>query len=490
MAHRVFMKLTRLLFLGFISWALTSVASAQSFTIQKVYTVQHTPTGDVPYTPKVGETYSVAVDFTVIGAASKAYSVNLRLADVTFNAAVTDLTPGQKHISRDWDVPLDDVIPIEATILPPGPVRKGVVLSMSSTFTPVPPTAALDFYDPVTLKGTQTSIYTIAANGLYEFEFLGGCPFTDGWQTALTTSCTVNGGTLASQPMSTVYPCPLYFYSGKKLKDHQLEFQEDFTVKVSAQRVNPTLLRKVTWTDIDALQGINIFKYFEQPETVIQSKDPVIVNFVQGALGGSNYRSKYSPYDACRKVFQAVVKHCNYFYPKPGQTDIRAQNAVQMVQTGTGDCGSFSMLLVACYRCMGIPARTACGAWIGTDAGHCWSEMWFPGASGGWVVTDGSLSDLTSTTGDYAYYFGYVPDLNARFAIMRDNSFQVDNAQANWLQGPMWMPILNGCTITNYVGHTVVAEDSGSPGMKKARADAHLKIPAWNYVDLVRAMSK
>ena len=47
------------------------------------------------------------------------------------------------------------------------------------------------------------------------------------------------------------------------------------------QRVNCKELRKVTWGQLDALDPINVFKFFKQPEAVIESKDPKITDFVK-----------------------------------------------------------------------------------------------------------------------------------------------------------------------------------------------------------------
>ncbi|HVT13347.1 MAG TPA: transglutaminase-like domain-containing protein [Fimbriimonadaceae bacterium] len=459
---------------------------AASFVITDAYTSKQSGSGEVKYTPYVGEDYRLTVEFDQTGVASAPYNVHFDIAGQTQDVSQTNLSAGHKIVTAEIWVPLDDKVPFKITVdsAHGGPTKSG-------SFTPTPPSAALEFYDPVKITGYQSQTYNLTNVTKYEFEFMSGRPDSDGWQKELSATCMFDSLSgqhkVSKHDIQGPYLFPVYYSDTKNMKSPAVTFRQDFTLQVSAQRVNPDKLRQVTWNDLKALDGINVFKHFNQPESVIQSNDPAIAKFVKDTLG-SNYKSKLTPYDAARKMFMAVLKRCTYYYPKPGETDKRPATAVDMLKKGFGDCGGFSILLVACYRNLGIPARTACGAWVGDDAGHCWCEMWFPHA--GWIVSDGSAGNYWSENGSYAYYFGFVPDLNARFAFMRGNTFKVNDASASWLQGPMWPPIIKGgATLGPALGytHAEVATDTPAPKKYKERLQKAIGFhPKWNMLDIVR----
>lgn len=458
-----------------------------TFSITDAYTSHHTGAGEVKYTPIVGENYRLTVEFDQTGAAAAPYTVHFEIAGQTQDVSEKSLAAGHKKLTADMWVPLDDKAPFKITVDPDhgGPSKSG-------SFTPVPPSSALDFYDPVKITGYQSQTYNLTGITKYEFEFMSGRPDTDGWQKTLSATCMYDSlsgqHTVLKHSIQGPYLFPVYFSDTKNMKSPAITFRQDFTLQVSAQRVNPDKLRQVKWSDLAALDGINVFKFLKQPETVIQSNDASITKFVKDTLG-ANYKSKMTPYDAARKMFMAVLKRCTYYYPKEGEPDNRPATAVHMLKQGFGDCGGFSILLVACYRNLGIPARTACGAWVGDDAGHCWCEMWFPHA--GWIVSDGSAGNYWSEDGSYAFYFGFVPDLNARFALMRGNTFKVGSATASWLQGPMWPPIVKGgATLGASLGytHAEVATDKPAPKKYKERLAKALRFhPRWKLLDLQKA---
>jgi len=231
-------------------------------------------------------------------------------------------------------------------------------------------------------------------------------------------------------------------------------FVQQFSVKEYNQRVDANKLRLVTWADVDAVQSTPLLAYYTQPESVVQSDNPKFAAFVTSVLG-PDYRQNYTPYDAARKMFQTVVARSTYFYPQPGQEDLRAQTALDMLEHPLGDCGSFTMVLVATFRSMGLPARTAVGAWAGKDAGHAWSELYFPGYD--WVIADGSMSDSIDPDGTFAYYFGIATDRNERMVMSRGNTFTTpDGDTASWLQNPaVWWT--GNAPLQSWTGHTTIS---------------------------------
>jgi len=146
-----------------------------------------------------------------------------------------------------------------------------------------------------------------------------------------------------------------------------------------------------------------------------------------------------------------------------------------MLDKGFGDCGGFSILLVALFRNIGFAARTACGCWVGLDQGHCWSELYFPGH--GWLTCDGSIGNGVSESGQFAYYFGNIPDLNLRAATMRGNKFNVGDIETFWLQGP-YEQVWGAVHEKSISGHTMLIEqlnigaDGTLPGSEGRRVSA------------------
>ena len=488
------MKLSsKTLFTVIAATACASRCCAVSFQITKVYTVNAGASTNAPYVPHVGEPYTVGVKYTQTGTASGPYKLSFRLADRVKTIVISNTAPGDKYFVQEFGlVPLDDTIDIEADIDPDGAAVSPRGPTQVATFTPVPPDAPVDFYDPMNVVSTQYFEYHIQTGGKYSFHWLEGCPVTDGWQTVMTSRCTVNGASLAPVKMANPLLYPLFYYGGNNLTSTKLNFVQESTMVVRNQRVNPTKLRQVTWGDMDALKGIDILRFLTRPESVIQSEDPVIKNFVEKYLGGAGYRSKLTPYDACRTVFRAVLAHCSYYYPQPGQPDTRAKDPIEMVLKGQGDCGSFSGLLVACYRQMGIPARSDCGGWIGTGQGHCWCEMWFPRA--GWIVSDGSAGKGNLAVppanphkqvsllalAPYAYYFGFIPDLNIRYAQCRGNTFAYADTYSVTLQGCISNPIITNCVATAVPGVGILAFMTKNIPISPAVAQLHAMLAPYS----------
>jgi Transglutaminase-like superfamily len=389
----------------------------------------------------IGAPCDVSVQWDVSGTPSAAYPVHFELAGQTTDVWINDLTPGTKTTDHAFALPLDGKLPWTVTVDPQSVAGSGQPTA-TGTVTPLTPASSIEYYDATYALGSQTVWIRFLSRRqpatLSEIVVMAGVPRSETWQTVLGDICVVDaGGTpihLSSKPSDNAGKQPVYLWDAKQQPAHNITMTQQFALELFDVRVDADALRTVKWADLDALGLKAGWKHWQSPESVVQSADPAISDFVKQTLG-ANHRNSYTPYDAARTLFQAVLKHVTYYYPDPGAPDLRPPTAVEMLK-GIGDCGGFSILLVACYRNIGFPARTACGWWFGTNAGHCWCELWFPGH--GWVVSDGSAGNSWSKDGSYAYCFGNVSDLHARFAIMRGNTFGIGPTQATWLQNPTW----------------------------------------------------
>src|SRR6266566_3897874 len=277
-------------------------------------------------------------------------------------------------------------------------------------------------------------------------------------QNVNSASCSIQSGagswSLVPCPVENPSQYPVYYWDQSSLSVEPVTMVEQCELELRNVRVDRNKLRVVLWDALDRASATEPFNFYRTPEDIIQSNDPKIAIWVQDTLG-AGYRQKMSPYDAARKLFQSVLAKATYYYPQPGQPDLRPATAKDMAEKKFGDCGGFSILLVALFRNIGFPARTACGAWVGLDQGHCWCELYFPGH--GWVLCDGSGGNNWSESGEYAYLFGNLPDLNKRFANMRGNTFNVKDVKTSWLQGP-WQHVWGTATEKSVKVHTMLLE--------------------------------
>lgn len=408
-------------------------------------------------TPKIGEAYAVRVKYSITGPMNFVPKLKLKMGEIETVHSLANSTGNYAPIIQRT-MNLDGSIPVVATLDLLGhtestgsPRDNQKVIS----FSPVPPTSALEFYAPRRLSVNQwVSGYLNSAGSTNLVRMMAGIPSTDGWQIHEGS----NGWASTPYGMNISLTSEIAnegfqrVFQWKKGSPIQLgswyRISTQSTVTVRNTRVNMDKLKQITWAQIDALQGINVFKYYTKPDAVNNSNDPKIAAFVTGVLGG-NYRQNWKPYDAARRVYRAILARCSYKAPSPSHT------ATEMLDNKEGDCGAYSLLITACFRYMGIPARNACGAWVGTDAGHCWNEFWMPGA--GWVLSDGSAGESESPKGDYAAFFGNIRDMNLRYASMRGNEFTADGWKVNWLQGPQFYSA-GSAKFINWMGQTTVVE--------------------------------
>jgi hypothetical protein len=86
--------------------------------------------------------------------------------------------------------------------------------------------------------------------------------------------------------------------------------------------------------------------------------------------------------------------------------------------------------------------------------------MWFP--QHGWMVSDGSSGRSACYDGSFAYFFGSVPDLNARYALIRGNTFTVGDISTSW---PDASAHVSGTASPTTDAHVAVVEIEESAAM-------------------------
>jgi hypothetical protein len=441
-----------------------------SFKITDVYTSKSVAGKDQPYAPMIGEQYRLTIEFDVEGTPTAPYPVSFKMADRYKTVQVVDLSAGHKSRSASFFLALDDVIPWEVDIDPyhyadgvdptksPMPIEFPDVYGQGTqsvrsftqpfrtlatakdkgTFVPEPPPKAIDYYDTINAIAFQHFEADLQPGSpLERMVVMMGCPSSEGWQKVKSSNCFTQSGagswSIVTRPVMNPSQYPIHYWDQQDLPSKPVTIHQTANLELSNVRVDPTLLRAVTWNALDNARSGEPYSFYSKPEPVIESTDPKISQYVHDVIG-SSYRQSMTPYDAARKLYQAVLARTTYYFPAPGTPDLRPPTAKGMAEKGFGDCGGFSILLVALFRNIGFAARTSCGVWVGLDAAHCWCEVYFPGH--GWLICDGSLGNGQCEDGEFAYYFGNIPDLNRRFANMRGNTFNVGDVKTFWLQGP------------------------------------------------------
>ncbi|MBI1756186.1 MAG: transglutaminase domain-containing protein [Fimbriimonas ginsengisoli] len=508
---------TKLAAIGLTAALVTSASATVEFKITKAYTCQVTGGKIVPYTPMIGEAYNLAVEYDLTGGPAKHnYLISFTMGSENIEYEVKSLTDGHYTYYATFQPPLDGKIPFSVQIDPKDAANGGVgatrphptfrvrvweedVVSRvpleidggaaHGSFKPRPPSTSIETFDPVNVLATQSEFFSFTPGIITRLALMIGTPETGVWQKVVKDTCKLETGLgdefLKSRPVQNPSFAGIYFWD-KAVPNRKVSLIRQTTMVLSNLRVDADKLRTVTWKRMNEIQGLDYFHFYTRPqdtdihipgetaENVIESTDPKIAKFVTEALG-DDYKSKYNPYDAARKVFRAVVRRVKYTYPKKGEPDKRGKTAVAVLDTGLGDCGGFSIALVACFRHMGIPARTSYGAWLGQDAGHCWAELYFP--DHGWILADGSAANGVSEDGAFAYYFGNSNNQNARYAVARVNTFNEKDIWTAWLQGPAYPWCWGTAKVTGWESHTFLLDlDKYGAGESAEKSSAKLKI--------------
>lgn len=130
----------------------------------------------------------------------------------------------------------------------------------------------------------------------------------------------------------------------------------------------------------DYNRGSELYRLYTQPEELIQSDNPEIVETARNVIG-----EEKNPYKIALLIYNFVTKHLKY------EIQDKERGALWALKNGMGDCSEYSYLFVALCRAAGIPARAQVGfAFHYADAviedGHMWAEYYLENY--GWIPVD------------------------------------------------------------------------------------------------------
>ncbi|MGQ9851957.1 MAG: transglutaminase-like domain-containing protein [Candidatus Oleimicrobiaceae bacterium] len=96
-----------------------------------------------------------------------------------------------------------------------------------------------------------------------------------------------------------------------------------------------------------------------------------------------------NPYLRAALIFRWIVANMSYV------PTVERHDAVQGLETRSGDSAQLAMVFVAMCRALDIPARMVCGHWTtGNRGAHVWAEFYVPNY--GWVPADPAAAEQAS----------------------------------------------------------------------------------------------
>ena len=287
-------------------------------------------------TPQVGNAYGLNVTFNVKGTPKQPFRIEWTIANTTNYFDNISVGPGSGYWWWYYNsLGLDDTMPWSIVLDPDGVTGNTnfVSNSASGTFTPVPPTNAVELYAPRMMHGYEcyTLDFQPGSGTINNLWVLFGVPTTHGAQTAIKVSSPTNGQTIITPPCSV----PVFVISRTNVPAAIFQDTNYFTVQLNNMRVNPTILRTSTWSNMAALT--TNWTQWIAPDQMCQSTNSLIASFVKQSLP-TNYLTTMTPYDTARTLHRAVMKALTYQSP-PFHLD-----AVDVLQDGVADCGGFAHL--------------------------------------------------------------------------------------------------------------------------------------------------
>jgi transglutaminase-like putative cysteine protease len=378
--------------------------------------------------PQVGETYGIKAVINIIGTPAHPFRIRQTLANITNYSGYMTLGAGTGY----WwwfeaPMALDDPIPWSFTVDPDGVSGNTNAINSvaSGIFTPIPPATSVELYSPQVMQGWETCNLNFqpGSGTIGNLWVLFGDPTSHGAQQAIYVPTPKNAQSIVTAP----YGLPLFEIARTNVSAQTFLDSNAFVVQLSSMRVNPTLLRTVTWSDLDSMT--TNWTQWLSPDPTCESTNAAVASFVQQSLP-ANYQSSLTPYDTARTLHRAVMKKLTYESPPP------CDDAVGVLEAGFADCAGFAALLTSCLRYVGIPARTISGFWEGDTQWHCRVEFHLPGVE--WVMADPTVGNTSDPTGTYAYEFGDVPDANEFVTTDVGDQHLILNNDFGGISGPNW----------------------------------------------------
>ena len=364
----------------------TSSAFAGNFAIQTAYPSD--PAGNA-LTPNLGEPFWMTVRYQV----GQAQSGSMRVSTpwTGLSSSVFTSQAGTQQATYGPLVPLfDGTIPIRVQV---GDASADV------SVTPAAPQVSIEYFNPRSWQADFGASIQFKPGAPTKVDWYVPKAPSLGFQSIFTTR--LFEGTLVAQDVF------------KQININQTG--SAFQSTSSSVRVGANALRKVKFDTLKILPAS--VKLFLKSETLIESGDKNVKTLVSNTLG-KNFQKTMPVYDAAQSLYRAVINRIQYVDATNGRP-----SAAQALKTGYGDCGFFASAFSAACRNAGIPARPITGFLAGPDEWHVWAEFYVPGH--GWIPVDPSYADGKDPQGNYALYFGVIPDLNQRVAtaIGFDHSF-------------------------------------------------------------------
>jgi len=157
--------------------------------------------------------------------------------------------------------------------------------------------------------------------------------------------------------------------------------QQEFTVELSYRILSFSVHYTINSSLVaDYDNNSDLFKKYTQPEELIQSNHPKIIEKALNLTA-----NEISIHNKVYKIYNFVVKHLKYAIQE------QEQGALWALENGVGDCSEYSYLFVALCRAARIPARIQVGFAFGStdetlENGHMWAEYYLENY--GWIPVD------------------------------------------------------------------------------------------------------
>lgn len=419
-----------------------------------------------PGIPAVGDPYGLIVKYTVTGAPvpGRMYRIKYIMGNVVEYSDWMTLATGTYEYTRLWDVNCDSALLWSVTIDPDGVTESTTpsTMIMGGTFTPKPPSKKVEAYDTLTMVGMEQAVLSIPPGSAPSLLF--GWPTSHGAQ---------NISSVTASPYSNVvhdtYNVPVNVLNFDAVSgSSSLVETETFVAHLSNLKVNPAVLRAVTWSQISA-QPSSVTQWLA-PDSQCESTSLQVANFVQQYLG-TNYRATITPYDVVRALQRAVSRTIIWQGIHP------PEDADNCLVTHLADCGGYASLLTAALRNAGIPARRLEGFWWGDSFPGANSSSWhervefhLPGA--GWLVADADKGCDYDPTTIYTPELGFTPDAHVFVAMDTGDSHSIPSFGLEsfpGLQLPEWFNCY--ANVYQYLGLKARLSVSGFTGRPPYRME-------------------